>query len=104
VKAVDRFANGNILLLFIQGMILGLIPCGLVISSVITAASYSSSGIAAFTLMFLFGLSTIPALFSITYFGSFFLSLKETKIFKLLFSIAMLLNAYYVLGYALKLF
>ena len=52
---------------FILGMLNGLLPCGLVYFFAITAASTGSALYGAFV-MLLFGLSTIPALFSLGFF------------------------------------
>ncbi len=52
---------------FILGMINGLLPCGLVYFFAVTAASTGSALYGAFV-MLLFGLSTIPALFSLGFF------------------------------------
>jgi len=52
---------------FILGMINGLLPCGLVYFFAVTSAS-TGSAIYGTLVMFIFGLSTIPALFSLGFF------------------------------------
>lgn len=77
---------------FFLGMILGLIPCGLVYSIIITiitnSAQISMSGIYAF----IFGLMTIPGLLLVSYFGQYIL-VKWRVCFNLLYGISMFANA-----------
>ena len=73
---------------YILGVILGFIPCGLLYSAIIISASLDNHFLAAFG-MFLFGITTIPALF-ITAIGSFALS-KNLKFGSKIFSQFMLL-------------
>ncbi len=56
---------------YILGMLNGLLPCGLVYTFAITAAS-TASAFWGGVVMFIFGLSTIPALFSIGFFVGIF--------------------------------
>ena len=56
---------------FVLGMLNGLLPCGFVYFFAITAASTGNALYGAFV-MFIFGLSTIPALFSLGFFIGFY--------------------------------
>ncbi|MEA1955454.1 MAG: sulfite exporter TauE/SafE family protein [Campylobacterota bacterium] len=60
---------------FILGMLNGLLPCGLVYFFAVTAASTGSPLYGALV-MFIFGVSTIPALFSLGFFVGLY---KQTK-------------------------
>ncbi len=60
---------------YLLGMLNGLLPCGFVYFFAITAASTASPGYGALV-MFIFGLSTIPALFSLGFFVGLFKQLK----------------------------
>lgn len=64
-------ANGNLLSFFLLGMLNGLLPCGFVYFFAITAASTADPIYGAFV-MFLFGIATIPALFSLGFFVGLF--------------------------------
>lgn len=64
---------------FILGMLNGLLPCGLVYFFAITAASTGSAIYGAFV-MLLFGLSTIPALFSLGFFVGLYKNSKFRNI------------------------
>jgi len=84
------------------GLILGLIPCGLVYASIVMAISGTDNYLIALVAMFSFGIATIPGLFVISYFGQFLL-VRFKKLFNYAFFIIMILNALFLLGYALKL-
>jgi len=58
---------------FFVGMVLGMIPCGLVYAAIVAAVSGSSHYLTAVIAMFSFGLATIPGLFVVSYFGQFIL-------------------------------
>lgn len=88
---------------FILGMILGLIPCGLVYSSLVSAVAGSSNMLIAFLSMFVFGIGTVPGLYVSAYAGGTIIN-SFKKLFSLIFSITMLINAYLLIRYALKLF
>ncbi len=60
---------------YLLGMLNGLLPCGFVYFFAITAASTASPVYGALV-MFIFGLSTIPALFSLGFFVGLFKKLK----------------------------
>ncbi len=66
---------------YILGMLNGLLPCGLVYFFAVTAASTGSAFYGALV-MLIFGLSTIPALFSLGFFVGLFkqLSFRDTMI------------------------
>ncbi len=63
------------------GLLNGLLPCGFVYFFAITAAS-TASALDGALVMLLFGLSTIPAMFSLGFFVGMFkqLSLRDTMI------------------------
>lgn len=63
--------TNSLMSFFILGMLNGLLPCGLVYFFAITAASTGST-IAGATVMLIFGLSTVPALFSLGFFVGLF--------------------------------
>lgn len=64
---------------YFLGLILGFLPCGMLFQAYIIIANFSNIFMAFFT-MFLFGISTIPALFLVGYYGRFTLKLPEFKI------------------------
>jgi len=68
-KALLR--NQSLLSFFLLGMLNGLLPCGLVYSFAIISASTGDPLSGAFV-MFIFGVSTIPALFSLGFFVGLF--------------------------------
>ncbi len=79
------------------GMILGLIPCGLVYSIIITIVSSSHGNIYMVgSYAFVFGLTTIPGLFTVSYFGQYILT-KWRNYFSLLYGVSMLANAWLLL-------
>ena len=82
---------------WILGMILGLIPCGLVYSSIITSVSYSDSFLIAGISLFLFGMGTIPGLFMISYLGEYVL-IKWKNFFSFVYAISLLFNAYLLIN------
>ncbi len=87
---------------FILGMILGLLPCGLVVAMVITAVSSSSNVLVVMSAMFVFGIATIPGLFLVSYLGNTVIS-KFKKYYQWLYSIVMFFNCYLMIRYALQL-
>jgi uncharacterized protein len=89
---------------FFQGMILGLIPCGFVIASITLAVAYSVDLPILITSVFLFGFATVPGLFLASYFGVFITKKLDTKFFKMLYILVMVINSILILRYALKLF
>ena len=72
---------------YLLGMLNGLLPCGFVYVFAITAASTGSAFWGAFV-MFIFGLSTIPALFSLGFFIGLF---KQSNLRDLFIKIASIL-------------
>lgn len=87
---------------FFMGMILGLIPCGLVMSSIMIVTSYKSSLLIAFLAMFFFGLGTFPALFALSFFGQNIM-LKAKKYLSFIYSVFMFINFVLLLKFAIKL-
>jgi sulfite exporter TauE/SafE len=81
---------------YILGMLNGLLPCGLVYFFAVTAASTGSALYGAMV-MLIFGLSTIPALFSLGFFVGLFkqLTFRDTMI--KLASIAVIIYGIYTL-------
>ena len=69
---------------FLLGMLNGLLPCGFVYFFAITAASTASPFYGALV-MIIFGLSTIPALFSLGFFVGLF---KQTKLRNIMIKLA----------------
>ncbi|MFI4983684.1 MAG: sulfite exporter TauE/SafE family protein [Rickettsiales bacterium] len=84
---------------FLLGMILGLIPCGLVYATLITAATYAPNLLVLNFSLFAFGMATIPGLFVAGYLGNLVLH----QHMKVLFSIVMFINCIILVCYALKL-
>ena len=74
---------------YLLGMLNGLLPCGFVYFFAITAASTASPLYGALV-MFIFGLSTIPALFSLGFFVTLFKRLKFRKVMTQLASITVI--------------
>ena len=93
---------------FVLGMLNGLLPCGLVYFFAITAAS-TASPIYGALVMFIFGVSTIPSLFSLGFFVGLY---KNTKFRNLMMSLAAfsviifgfytIKNGYYFIKYPQK--
>ncbi len=87
-KSFKALIGSNSLFSFyLLGMLNGLLPCGFVYVFAITAASTGSSLWGAFV-MLIFGLSTLPALFSL---GFFISSFKQTALRNTIIKIASLL-------------
>lgn len=63
--------NQSLLSFYLLGMLNGLLPCGLVYSFAIIATS-TGSAFSGALVMFIFGISTIPALFSLGFFVGIF--------------------------------
>ncbi len=78
---------------FILGMLNGLLPCGFVYFFAITAAS-TGSPLWGAIVMFIFGISTIPALFSLGFFVGLF---KQTSLRNIMIKLAAIL----VIGYGI---
>ena len=90
---------------YVLGMLNGLLPCGFVYFFAITAASTASTLWGA-VVMLVFGLSTVPALFSLGFFVGIFkqtsyrvLIMQIAAIFVVLFGIYVMYNGY---NYLLK--
>lgn len=88
---------------FVQGMVLGLIPCGLVINSIILASTSAANVWICILALLSFGLATVPGLFLVTYFGTAIFRVKFQNVIKFFYSLVMLVSAYQMLKYALKL-
>ncbi len=82
---------------FLLGMINGLLPCGLVYFFAVTAASTGSALYGAFV-MLLFGLSTIPALFSLGFFVGLYKNTKFRNIMIKIASVSVILFGIYTLN------
>lgn len=85
---------------YLLGMLNGLLPCGFVYVFAITAASTGSMFWGA-VVMFIFGLSTIPALFSVGFFVGLFKQTNLRDLFIKLASVLVILFGIYIayLGY-----
>ncbi len=81
--------NNKILSRIVIGMCLGLIPCGLVYSAIGIIVGGTKSTITAGFIAFLFGLTTFPGLFIVSYAGSiFFYRYQRLLSFLYLFTVA----------------
>jgi len=81
---------------YLLGMLNGLLPCGFVYFFAITAASTASPVYGAFV-MFIFGLSTIPALFSLGFFVGLFKQLKFRHVMTQLAALSVIIYGFYTL-------
>mgnify|MGYP002640228183 CR=1 FL=1 len=81
---------------YLLGMLNGVLPCGFVYFFAITAASTASPLYGAFV-MFIFGLSTIPALFSLGFFVGLFKKLKFRHIMTQLAALSVIIYGFYTL-------
>ena len=81
---------------FILGMLNGLLPCGLVYFFAITAAS-TASWIWGGVVMLIFGLSTMPALFSLGFFVGLFKQTAFRNIMIRLASISVIIFGFYTI-------
>ena len=93
---------------FVLGMLNGLLPCGLVYFFAVTAASTASPFYGALV-MFIFGVSTIPALFSLGFFVGLYKSgkfrnmmMKLAAISVIIFGLFTLRDGYYYIKYPQK--
>lgn len=86
--------NQSIFSFYILGMLNGLLPCGLVYFFAVTAASTGSALYGALV-MLIFGLSTIPALFSLGFFVGLFKQLSFRDMMIKLASIAVIIYGIY---------
>jgi len=87
----DLISNRSLFSFYFIGLLNGLLPCGFVYFFAITAASTASSLYGAIV-MFIFGISTIPALFGLGFFISIF---KQTKLRNIFLKIASFLVIIY---------
>ncbi|MAD41062.1 MAG: beta-carotene 15,15'-monooxygenase [Arcobacter sp.] len=85
--------SDSLMSFYLLGMLNGLLPCGFVYVFAITAASTGSPIWGAFV-MFIFGLSTIPALFSLGFFIGLF---KKTNLRDIFIKLA----SYLVIGFGI---
>ncbi len=97
-RALQPFGYRGLLL----GMVLGLIPCGLVYSAIITALTLSPNLWMACVAMFAFGIATTPGLFMVAYLGQHFLA-RSRNFFRMLYALIMMANAVLLIHYATKL-
>jgi len=81
---------------YLLGMLNGLLPCGFVYVFAITAASTGSVLWGAFV-MLIFGLSTIPAMFSLGYFVGIFKQIALRNLFVTIASILVIVFGIYVM-------
>ncbi len=98
----------SLLSFFILGMLNGLLPCGLVYFFAITAASTASALYGALV-MLIFGLSTVPALFSLGFFVGLYknsqfrnLMMSLAAISVIVFGLYTIKNGYYFIKYPQK--
>lgn len=96
-KSFKRLIASNSLMSFyLLGMLNGLLPCGFVYFFAITAAS-SGSALYGALVMLIFGLSTIPALFSLGFFVGLFKQSEFRNLMVKLASIAVILYGVYII-------
>jgi len=81
---------------YILGLLNGLLPCGLVYFFAVTAAS-TGSPLWGAVVMFIFGLSTIPSLFTLGFFTSIFTKTNFRKIAMNLASIIVIIYGFYTI-------
>ena len=81
---------------YLLGMLNGLLPCGFVYVFAITAASTGSALWGAFV-MLIFGLSTIPALFSLGFFVGLFKQIALRNLFITIASILVIVFGIYIM-------
>jgi sulfite exporter TauE/SafE len=93
-------SNGSLFSFFLLGMLNGLLPCGFVYFFAITAASTANPMYGALV-MFIFGIATIPALFSLGFFVGLFkqsgfrnLMIKIAALLVIVFAVYTLISAY----------
>lgn len=92
-----RFLNSKSLFSFyLLGLLNGLLPCGLVYFFAITAASTASAFWGA-VVMLIFGISTIPAMFSLSFFVGIFKNTSFRSVMLRLASIAVIAFGLYTL-------
>jgi sulfite exporter TauE/SafE len=96
-KTFRSLLGSNTLISFyLLGMLNGLLPCGFVYVFAITAASTGSVLWGAFV-MLIFGLSTIPAMFSLGYFVGIFKQIALRNLFVTIASILVIVFGIYVM-------
>ncbi|NVJ53485.1 MAG: sulfite exporter TauE/SafE family protein [Campylobacteraceae bacterium] len=96
-KSFRRLLSSDSLFSFyFLGMLNGLLPCGFVYVFAITAASTASAIWGAFV-MFIFGLSTLPAMFSLGFFVGIFKQVALRNLFVTLASILVILFGLYTM-------
>lgn len=101
-KIKKLFANPKGLNGYFLGIILGFIPCGLLYAAFILSATIANPFYAAFA-MFIFGIATVPALFSSAIFsGFFFCKIIKPKL-QSVANLILLINALALLLMALNL-
>ncbi|MBS0236615.1 MAG: sulfite exporter TauE/SafE family protein [Proteobacteria bacterium] len=85
-----------------QGMVLGLIPCGLLYSAIVAAIAIAPTPIYAAIAMFAFGMGTIPGLFLISYLGQGIMASSKV-VFRVLYISVLAVNVVFLLSYAMEL-
>jgi sulfite exporter TauE/SafE len=96
-------ASNSLTSFYLLGMLNGLLPCGFVYFFAITAAS-TGSVIYGALVMLIFGLSTIPALFSLGFFVGLFKQSEFRNLMIKLASIAVILYGIYIIYLGSKYF
>jgi sulfite exporter TauE/SafE len=90
------FKKGTFSAMFLIGILNGFLPCGLVYVALAGAIS-SGDAISGATIMILFGLGTVPAMFAASVFGKFINVGIRTKIRKAVPVLAILLGIIFIL-------
>ena len=91
----NLLTSNSLFSFYLLGMLNGLLPCGFVYAFAITAASTGSAFWGA-VVMFIFGLSTIPALFFLGFFVGFFKQSNLRDIFIKIASILVIIFGIYI--------
>jgi sulfite exporter TauE/SafE len=83
------------------GMLLGLIPCGLVYAALVMATAGTDNTLLAAFSMFAFGIGTVPGLFLVGYFGQEIIN-RFRKAASLFYRAMMFINALIILNYVIR--
>jgi sulfite exporter TauE/SafE len=88
---------------FILGMVLGMMPCGIVYAAALTIVANTINVLVAMVVMFIFGIATIPGLFIISLLGESVMS-RFKSLFATFYLVMMLINAYLLIMSGISMF
>ncbi len=94
-------SNANIFQLITLGLLWGLLPCALVYTMLLTATT-SGSAMSGATIMFAFGLGTLPAMQCMSFFGDTVRVFAQRPWLRQVFGLALIVIAIYVLIFNLQ--